>query len=67
MGKKTPSQTLITSDGDLSAYLLEAVGVAVVPGAAFGLSPSFRISYATDTNLLLEGCHRISQAIQVLT
>lgn len=66
MGKQTPSEDIITSDTDLAAYLLEAVGVAVVPGAAFGLSPYFRISYALDTKLLLEACHRISQAIQLL-
>jgi aspartate aminotransferase len=66
MGKKTPSGDILTSDTDLAAYLLEAVGVAVVPGAAFGLSPSFRISYAMDTELLLEACRRISQAIQLL-
>lgn len=66
MGKQTPSEGTITSDADLGAYLLEAVGVAVVPGAAFGLSPYFRISYAMDTGLLLEACNRISQAIQLL-
>lgn len=66
MGKQTPSGGTITSDTDLAAYLLEAVGVAVVPGAAFGLSPYFRISYALDTNVLLEACGRISQAIQQL-
>ena len=66
MGKKTPSGTRITSDTDLAAYLLESAGVAVVPGAAFGLSPYFRISYPIDTNILLEACNRISQAIQLL-
>lgn len=66
MGKQTPSGVTIASDTDLAAYLLESVGVAVVPGAAFGLSPYFRISYAMDTDLLLEACHRISQAIQLL-
>lgn len=66
IGKQTPSGDIITSDTDLAAYLLESVGVAVVPGAAFGLSPSFRISYAMNTNLLLEACHRIARAIQAL-
>ncbi|HUX79972.1 MAG TPA: pyridoxal phosphate-dependent aminotransferase [Alphaproteobacteria bacterium] len=66
MGKKTPSGAIITSDTDLATYLLESAGVAVVPGAAFGLSPHFRISYATDTDLLLKACHRISQAIGML-
>jgi len=66
MGKKTPSGTIITSDADLANYLLESAGVAVVAGAAFGLSPYFRISYATNTDVLLEACHRISQAIELL-
>src|SRR5436190_24149041 len=58
MGKETPLGHILTSDMDLAAYLLDSVGVAVVPGAAFGLSPFFRISYAMDTDLLLEACHR---------
>src|SRR3990167_2868360 len=66
MGKKAPSGALISNDTDVATYLLESVGVAVVPGAAFGLSPYFRISYATDTKLLLEACRRISQAISLL-
>lgn len=66
MGKHTPSETLIASDTDLATYLLESVGVAVVPGAAFGLSPYFRISYALDMERLLEACQRISRAVQML-
>jgi aspartate aminotransferase len=66
MGKQTPLKTIITSDTDLATYLLESAGVAVVPGVAFGLSPYFRISYATETGNLLEACRRISQAIELL-
>lgn len=66
MGKKTPMDSIITSDTDLAAYLLESAGVAVVPGVAFGLSPYFRISFATDTNHLVEACNRISQAVNLL-
>jgi len=66
MGKHTPAGTQIASDTDFAAYLLEAVGVAVVPGVAFGLSPYFRISYALETQMLLEACHRIAQAVGVL-
>ncbi len=66
MGKKTSLETIIESDMDLANYLLESAGVAVVPGTAFGLSPYFRISYATETDVLLEACHRISQAIGLL-
>lgn len=66
MGKQTPLETIIASDTDLAAYLLESAGVAVVPGDAFGLCPYFRITYATDTDTLLEACHRIAQAIELL-
>lgn len=66
MGKRTPSGTLIGNDTDLAAYLLDSVGVAVVPGEAFGLSPYFRISYALSMDRLLEACQRISRAIQLL-
>lgn len=66
MGKHTPSETIIASDTDLATYLLESVGVAVVPGTAFGLSPYFRISYALDTERLVTACQRISRAVQLL-
>ncbi len=66
MGKKTPMDSIITSDTDFAAYLLESAGVAVVPGIAFGLSPYFRVSFATSTDLLVEACHRISQAVSLL-
>ncbi|MEL7030134.1 MAG: aminotransferase class I/II-fold pyridoxal phosphate-dependent enzyme, partial [Pseudomonadota bacterium] len=45
----------------LKTALLEAEGVAVVHGAAFGLSPFFRISYATSTQALEDACGRIQQ------
>src|SRR5262249_49180251 len=47
IGKKTPQGKTIASDDDFVTYLLEAEGVAAVQGSAFGLSPFFRISYAT--------------------
>ena len=47
--RKTPQGKAIGTDEDFATYLLEAEGVAVVQGAAFGLSPYFRISYATST------------------
>ena len=49
IGKTTPGGKRIATDDDFVTYLLEAEGVAVVHGAAFGLSPYFRISYATST------------------
>ncbi len=62
IGKKTPADDIINNDSDFAAYLLEYVGVAVVPGVAFGLSPYFRISYALDTDKLIEACTRIQKA-----
>jgi aspartate aminotransferase len=66
LGKKTPDGKKIASDTDFVTYLLEAEGVAVVQGAAFGLSPYFRISYATATELLEEACARIKRACEAL-
>jgi aspartate aminotransferase len=59
IGKTTPSGTLIETDEDFSRALLEDTGVAVVFGAAFGLSPNFRVSYATSDEALKEACTRI--------
>ncbi len=59
LGKTTPKGTLLETDEDFVTALLEEKGVAVVQGAAFGLSPFFRISYATSTEALTEGCTRI--------
>jgi aspartate aminotransferase len=61
MGKRAPSGALIQSDEDFARELLEAEGVAVVHGAAFGTSPCFRISYATSTSVLEEACARIQR------
>ena len=59
MGKKTQNGKVISSDEDFCKSLLEEVGVAVVFGSAFGLSPNFRISYATSDGLLTDACERI--------
>ena len=56
IGKKTQAGTTIETDEDFSRELLEAEGVAVVFGAAFGLSPFFRISYAAATSQLEDAC-----------
>lgn len=66
IGKKTPSGTEITSDSDFATYLLDAAQVAVVPGVAFGLSPHFRISYATSTEALEDAMARIGKAVSEL-
>jgi aspartate aminotransferase len=61
IGKATPAGKTIASDADFASELLESEGVAVVHGAAFGLSPFFRISYATSTEALEEACRRIQR------
>ncbi|CUH62725.1 Aspartate aminotransferase [Thalassovita autumnalis] len=59
IGKTTPGGVEITSDEVFATELLNDTGVAVVFGAAFGLSPNFRVSYATSDALLTEACSRI--------
>jgi aspartate aminotransferase len=61
IGKKTPSGKVIENDEDFVTELLEAEGVAAVHGEAFGLSPHFRISYATATDVLEDACQRIQR------
>ncbi|MEH6645107.1 pyridoxal phosphate-dependent aminotransferase [Sulfitobacter sp.] len=60
IGKTSPAGTLIENDEVFATALLEETGVAVVFGAAFGLSPNFRISYATSDENLVEACKRIT-------
>jgi aspartate aminotransferase len=61
IGRKAPSGKTIATDEDFASELLDAEGVAVVHGAAFGLSPFFRISYATSNQALEEACRRIQR------
>jgi aspartate aminotransferase len=67
IGKTTPKGDVIETDEDLIAYFLDEAQVAAVHGAAFGLSPAFRISYATSEELLTEACTRIQRACSALT
>lgn len=66
IGKTTPEGKLLNEDGDVVMYLLESVGVAVVAGTAYGLSPYFRMSIATSIDVLEEGCTRIARAVAAL-
>lgn len=61
IGKATASGKIITNDEVFADALLEETGVAVVFGAAFGLSPNFRVSYATSDSILAEACARIQK------
>ena len=62
IGKTTPKGQVIDSDEAMIGYLLDEARVAAVHGAAFGLSPAMRISYATSEALLREAMARIAQA-----
>ena len=66
-GKKTPEGKIIESAEDFVTYLLESKGVATVQGEAFGLSPHFRISYATSEQALQDACQRIKEACSALS
>jgi aspartate aminotransferase len=61
VGRTAPSGRIIGSDKDFANELLESEGVAVVFGEAFGLSPFFRISYATSEAILEDACGRIQR------
>ena len=67
IGKTSAGGTLIDSDEAFATALLEETGVAVVFGAAFGLSPNFRVSYATSDAALKEACTRIQGFCAALT
>lgn len=67
IGKTTPQGKKITNDEEFATFLLEDTGVAVVFGAAFGLSPNFRVSYATSDAILMQACRRIQGFCAALT
>lgn len=62
IGKKTSAGNTINTDKDFMNFLLESEGMAGVHGEAFGLSPYFRLSYATDEKTLADACNRIERA-----
>ena len=67
IGKTSAAGTIITDDAAFATALLDETGVAVVFGAAFGVSPNFRISYATSDEALTEACARIQTFCKGLT
>jgi aspartate aminotransferase len=66
IGKRTSDGKVLERDSDVVMYLLDSVGVAVVAGTAYGLSPYFRLSIATSIEILAEGCKRIASAVAEL-
>ncbi|MCD5972466.1 Aminotransferase, s I/II [Pseudomonas savastanoi pv. glycinea] len=67
IGKRTPDGVVLQSDLDVRNYLLESANVAVLDGAAYGLSPYLRLSFATSTEIITEGCRRMKEACQALS
>ena len=67
MGKTTPKGKRIVNDADLIDYFLDDARVAAVHGEAFGLSPAFRVSYATSETILATACTRIQEACAALS
>ena len=67
IGKQAAGGRTIDTDTDFVMALLEEKQVATVQGTAYGLSPFFRISYATDTDTLREGCCRIAEFVASLS
>lgn len=66
IGRQTPDGRRIENDDDVIGYFLDHARVAAVAGAAFGLSPAFRVSYATSDAVLRDACGRIQQACAAL-
>ena len=66
IGKSDAQGKILRSDEDIANFFLQEALVAVVPGSAFGLSPYFRISFATATDRLLMACERIAEACRHL-
>ncbi|MNM33363.1 Aspartate aminotransferase [compost metagenome] len=67
IGLKTPAGKVIESDSDLVSFLLEEEGVATVSGAAYGMSPYVRLSFASAMDVIEEGCLRFKRACNKLS
>lgn len=63
LGRRTGNGAVLRSDEDVVLYLLNSAGVATVHGAAYGLSPHFRISFATSGDVLRRAAARIAAAV----
>jgi aspartate aminotransferase len=67
IGRRTPEDRILESDVDVTDYLLEAAGVAVVDGSAYGAPGFLRLSFAAAPERIAEGCRRIAEACARLT
>lgn len=67
IGRTTPDGSVINNDEDFTLYLLDAAGVAVIQGSAYGLGPYFRISYATSLAVIEESIAAIDKAVRALS
>lgn len=66
LGRKTAQGQTLESDVDVVLHLLDTVGVAMIPGSAYGVAPYFRMSIATGLEVIEEGCRRIARAVDAL-
>ncbi len=66
IGRSTPQGQRLHSDVEVVLYLLNTVGVAMIPGSAYGVAPYFRMSIATGLEVIEEGCRRIASAVAAL-
>ena len=66
IGRTTPQGQPLQTDVDVVLYLLDTVGVAMIPGSAYGVAPYFRMSIATGLEVIEEGCRRIASAVAAL-
>lgn len=66
IGRTTPQGKPLESDTDVVMYLLEQAGVALIAGSAYGVSPFFRMSIATNIDVIDEGCRKIASAVAAL-
>jgi len=67
LGRTTKDGKILNNDTEVVEWLLDEAEVAAVPGAAFGLEPYFRVSYATSLDLLKEAMDRIERAVLSLS
>ena len=67
IGRQTAQGDILKTDVEVVLYLLNTLGVAIIPGSAYGVSPYFRMSIATSQDVIEEGCRRIALAVSQLS